>query len=334
MQGESSKAFAAFCVYRDLGPQRSLRKASEAAAEPDEDGKKAVKRFRMYGVWSGLLRWVECAAAWTGSGPPAVASRRWRKSRRPPSATPRRRWPSSRRGWNGSKRGPGRPVRAVRRAADAQMGIELGNGYRPLEPETRKDKTPPPDDAVEELPSDAVGGATLTGFLNAARARRDAGSCRPAGAGRFRAGRPVGVPARMNAAEVQDLIRWMTPEERLEAARILASVLFVPNPGPQLAALNSPAYELFYGGSAGGGKSFLLLGLACTQHRKSLLLRREATQLLELIQQWHELLAGKGKYNGSSRIWTIPTRDGSGPDDRVERLQGRTEQTAVQGAVT
>lgn len=54
---------------------------------------------------------------------------------------------------------------------------------------------------------------------------------------------------------------------------------WIPNSGPQSAAYISQADELFYGGSAGGGKSLLLLGLALTAHTRSLILRFEGTQL-------------------------------------------------------
>src|SRR5260370_42510237 len=114
----------------------------------------------------------------------------------------------------------------------------------------------------------------------------------------------------------QDLLsfeRWCnSSEERLallDKARRLMGLeipLWVPQPGPQTLGYNSQADELFYGGAAGGGKSDLLLGLAGTRHRKSLILRREGTQLQELIQRSHELFDGVGKFNGSLDTWRLP----------------------------
>ena len=49
---------------------------------------------------------------------------------------------------------------------------------------------------------------------------------------------------------------------------------WVPNPGPQTQAFVCKADELFYGGEAGGGKTDLGIGLALTEHKRSLLLRR------------------------------------------------------------
>jgi hypothetical protein len=73
----------------------------------------------------------------------------------------------------------------------------------------------------------------------------------------------------------------------------------MPQTGPQTLAYLSQADEVFYGGSAGGGKSDLLLGLACTAHRKSLILRREATQLKELTDRLQEIAGGRGKWRSS-----------------------------------
>jgi hypothetical protein len=79
-----------------------------------------------------------------------------------------------------------------------------------------------------------------------------------------------------------------------------------PFPGPQEIALDSEADELFYGGAAGGGKSDLLLGTALTRHERSLILRREFTQLTgvgSLIERSRELIGPNGSYNGTYHTW-------------------------------
>lgn len=81
------------------------------------------------------------------------------------------------------------------------------------------------------------------------------------------------------------------------------SLLWCPNPGPQTAALLSKADELFYGGSAGGGKSDLLLGLAVTEHEKSIIFRREFAQLTALVERSREVLGQVASYNGQQHIW-------------------------------
>ena len=82
--------------------------------------------------------------------------------------------------------------------------------------------------------------------------------------------------------------------------------LWTPLWGPQTLAYHCEADELYFGGAAGGGKSDLLLGLAGTAHRKSLILRRESTQLQELILRSHELFDGVGRFNGATDTWRLP----------------------------
>ena len=58
LPGESGAAYAAFCVYRDFGPDRNIRKAVEKhEAEPAKQG----KRYRMWLLWSMQFKWVKRA---------------------------------------------------------------------------------------------------------------------------------------------------------------------------------------------------------------------------------------------------------------------------------
>ncbi|TAM68311.1 MAG: hypothetical protein EPN50_05040 [Chloroflexota bacterium] len=54
--GESSPAFAAFVMYRDLGPGRSITKTAEALG----------RNRTLIGDWSSRWRWQERIAAWDG----------------------------------------------------------------------------------------------------------------------------------------------------------------------------------------------------------------------------------------------------------------------------
>lgn len=73
---------------------------------------------------------------------------------------------------------------------------------------------------------------------------------------------------------------------------------------PQQEAYYSRADRLFYGGSAGGGKSDLILGLSLTAHRNSIIFRREYPQLKGLIRRSRAIVAGKGRYNNTEKVWT------------------------------
>jgi hypothetical protein len=57
--GESARAFGAYCVYRDLGPRRSLGAAAEKFY-----GRAAAALERQLDKWSRTFRWVERAKAW------------------------------------------------------------------------------------------------------------------------------------------------------------------------------------------------------------------------------------------------------------------------------
>ncbi len=81
-------------------------------------------------------------------------------------------------------------------------------------------------------------------------------------------------------------------------------------PGAQAVACNNPADELFFGGKAGAGKSDLLIGLGLTRHRKTLFLRREATQLQEATSRARELLRPGDRWRGSGYGGLLTTSDG------------------------
>jgi uncharacterized short protein YbdD (DUF466 family) len=59
LPGESGAAYAAFCAYRDCGPERNIRKAVETA---EKDKGKQDKRYRMWRNWSAQFRWRERTA--------------------------------------------------------------------------------------------------------------------------------------------------------------------------------------------------------------------------------------------------------------------------------
>jgi hypothetical protein len=88
------------------------------------------------------------------------------------------------------------------------------------------------------------------------------------------------------------------------------AVPWVPEPTnqPQFDAYHSKADLLLYGGAAGGGKSDLILGLALTAHRRSLICRRTYVDLNGMEQR---LIAIRG------------TRAGYNSDDMVLQFDGR-----------
>lgn len=77
-------------------------------------------------------------------------------------------------------------------------------------------------------------------------------------------------------------------------------------PTPQRQAYESLADVLLYGGSAGGGKSDLLLGLALTAHQRSIIFRRQSKQIRGFEQRMSEILGGTQGYNSQNAVWKLP----------------------------
>ena len=117
---------------------------------------------------------------------------------------------------------------------------------------------------------------------------------------------------------VEELLRrvneTMTPEEiadlKAKAAAEYKAKKFLPSPGPQTDAYNSEADIMLYGGAAGGGKSALLVGLAYTQHTRSLICRRQYTDMGELIRfALDEVHGSRDGYRGDPPM-RLQTKDG------------------------
>jgi len=85
-------------------------------------------------------------------------------------------------------------------------------------------------------------------------------------------------------------------------------LVWVPNPGPQTMAYNSPADELYYGGQAGGGKSDLGVGLGLTHHEKSLILRRFNDDAKVLAERTLAIVGSRDGYNGQDQILRLPNK--------------------------
>ena len=81
---------------------------------------------------------------------------------------------------------------------------------------------------------------------------------------------------------------------------------FVPNPGPQYEAYYSEADELLYGGSAGGGKTELLIGLALNEHKRARILRRINQDVTEIGDRLVEVLGSDEGFIRHPPTWRGP----------------------------
>lgn len=74
---------------------------------------------------------------------------------------------------------------------------------------------------------------------------------------------------------------------------------WVPNPGPQTDAYFSKADCLLFGGEPGGGKSQLILGLAFNEHKRSLVMRRQYSDLDRIVEDALAIHGSRDGFNGS-----------------------------------
>lgn len=138
----------------------------------------------------------------------------------------------------------------------------------------------------------------------------------------------------MKPNEVAELLPYLTEAEAAELDELMADApMWLPLPGPQTQAYVTEADITGFGGAAGGGKSALAVGLAITQHRKSIIFRQNGTELMGVIDEFTRVLGSRDGFNGADRIWRLPERQvefGSfpAPGDEI-KYQGRDHDLIV-----
>jgi hypothetical protein len=104
-----------------------------------------------------------------------------------------------------------------------------------------------------------------------------------------------------------DLSRVKLPTlEAVNAEIARRTPVWTPQKGPQTLAYHSLADITGYGGAAGGGKSDWITGMALTQHRRSIIFRREHTEVRDLFARAVEILqAASVQYKANHSLSTV-----------------------------
>lgn len=115
--------------------------------------------------------------------------------------------------------------------------------------------------------------------------------------------------------DVFDGMDWVYPD---------TTNLISPFNDPQRKVIATLADETFFGGSAGGGKSFGLLILALTKHRESIIFRRMNNEVEHLYDESYKILQNSSAtYNQNKHLWT------NIPGDRRLQLAGLQYETSI-----
>jgi hypothetical protein len=113
-------------------------------------------------------------------------------------------------------------------------------------------------------------------------------------------------------------------------------VVWEPQPGPQSALITCPAWEVFFGGARGGGKTDAILGEFIGHAQQygegasGLVVRRTRTELLDTIERSRQIYSPLGaKFNQTDALWRFP--NGARlqfiyleQDSDADRYQGRS----------
>lgn len=116
---------------------------------------------------------------------------------------------------------------------------------------------------------------------------------------------PVAIYNALSPAERAEVDRLIAVDVAATPWRPLIDTVDPSRPTPQRMAYELLADITLYGGSAGGGKSDLLIGLAVTAHTSSIIFRREGSQHKANIDRIGAILRTRDGWNSQQHRWTF-----------------------------
>lgn len=118
----------------------------------------------------------------------------------------------------------------------------------------------------------------------------------------------------MEDLSIDEIMATLSPEERAELDKGLRErarhQVFFPTPKQQL-VLDSQADIIGYGGAAGGGKSYLVAGLAATRHKRSSITRPQKNQCQKFVDEIAKMLGTRDGYSSSTSSFAFTAEGGN-----------------------
>lgn len=109
----------------------------------------------------------------------------------------------------------------------------------------------------------------------------------------------------MNLEELFREVHKLSPDKLnqldTQVWELTADKKFIPSPGPQFQAYHSKADILLYGGEPGGGKTGLLIGLALNEHNRSLIVRKQFTDVEGIVDNAKGIVGADENFVGGTR---------------------------------
>lgn len=110
--------------------------------------------------------------------------------------------------------------------------------------------------------------------------------------------------------EIAKRLANLPADTKQQLAELVADALggrvWTPNPGAQAMAYDSGADVIGFGGEAGPGKTALLIGLAITGHKRSLVLRRTKSEARGLTESFAAVIGHRRGLNANDGLWRLP----------------------------